>query len=260
MGAESISYFSILTLLVLIIPIIIINYKLQMKINKKTIYSIVRMIIQLSLVGIFLQYIFDLDNRILNMTYVVLMIFIASFSVTRTCGLQLKQFFFPLLMAFLIPSIVIVLFFNSLVIELENVFMAQYVIPIGGMVLGNSLSGNIVCINSFYKAIKTSEKEYLYTLSLSGNKIESLLPFFKDAISSSISPTIASMETIGLVALPGMMTGQILGGSIPITAIKYQIAIMLAIFICRYFSAILSIIFTINFAFDEYDVLTVSFK
>ncbi len=64
------------------------------------------------------------------------------------------------------------------------------------------------------------------------------------------------METIGLVALPGMMTGQILGGSIPITAIKYQIAIMIAIFVTRYFTAILAIKLTTRTAFDDYDRLT----
>ena len=80
-------------------------------------------------------------------------------------------------------------------------------------------------------------------------------PYFKDAVLSSINPTLASIETIGLVALPGMMTGQILGGAIPLTAIKYQIAIMLAIFISRYFSAILSIFFTSGIAFDDFDML-----
>ncbi|MCT4606934.1 MAG: ABC transporter permease [Marinisporobacter sp.] len=124
------------------------------------------------------------------------------------------------------------------------------------MLLGNSLNGNIICINNFYKAIKENEKEYFYYLSLSGNKIEVLLVYFKEAIFSSVRPTIASIETIGLVALPGMMTGQILGGAVPLTSIKYQIAIMIAIFITRYFSALLSILFTVFYAFDEYDVLT----
>ena len=54
-----------------------------------------------------------------------------------------------------------------------------------------------------------------------------------------------------------MITGQILGGAVPLTAIKYQIAIMIAILIARYFSAILSILFTAFNAFDEYDILKI---
>jgi putative ABC transport system permease protein len=130
-------------------------------------------------------------------------------------------------------------------------------ITIGGMLLGNCLSGNIICINNFYKTLKQNQNEYLYSLSVSGNKIEALTPYFRNAILASVNPTIASIETIGLVALPGMMTGQILGGAIPFTAIKYQIAIMIAILITRYFCSILSILFTSIRAFDEFDILKI---
>lgn len=259
MNVEAISYFSILSFMIFIIPIMFINYKLNIKINKKIIYSIIRMVIQLSVVGIFLQYIFDINNPLLNLFYIILMMVIAGFSAVKSCSLKINKFLIPLFCAFAIPSTVILIFFNHFIIRLDNIYSAQYLIPIGGMILGNSLSGNIISINSFYKSIKSNEKKYIYTLSLSGSKTESLVPYFKDSILSSINPTLASIETIGLVALPGMMTGQILSGSIPLTAIKYQIAIMIAILISRYFSAILSILFTTYFAFDDYDMLAIEF-
>lgn len=255
MNGEGISYLSMISLAFLIIPVIIINRKLNISINKKIFYAVGRMVIQLSLVGIFLQYIFDINNSILNFSYLVFMIVVASFSTAKSCNLSIKKFIIPLFLAFLIPNVTILLFFNFFVTKLDNIFHAQYLIPIGGMLLGNTLGGNIICVNNFYKAIKENKKEYFYSLSLSGNKIEALTPYFKNAIITSVSPTIASMETLGLVSLPGMMTGQILGGAIPLTAIKYQIAIMIAIFIARYFSAILSILFTATNSFDEYDVL-----
>lgn len=255
MNGEGISYLSILSLFILIVPIIILNRKLKIDINKKIFYSIGRMGIQLSLVGIFLQYIFNFNNSLLNFSYLVFMITVASFATIKSCNLHLKRFIIPLFLAFIIPNVFVLLFFNTFVIKLDNLFSAQYLIPIGGMLLGNCLSGNIICMNNFYKAIKENRNEYFYSLSLSGNKIEALTPYFKNAILASVNPTLASIETIGLVSLPGMMTGQILGGAIPITAIKYQIAIMIAILIARYFSAILSILFTAHKAFDEYDVL-----
>ncbi|MCT4617888.1 MAG: ABC transporter permease [Marinisporobacter sp.] len=257
MQGEGISYLSMISLFFLIIPVLILNHKLNMKINKRIFYVIFRMVIQLSLVGIFLQTIFDKNNSLINFSYLVFMILVASFTAAKSCSLPIKKFIIPLLFAFLIPNVVVLLYFNFFVINLDQIFHARYLIPIGGMLLGNSLNGNIICINNFYKSIKENEKEYFYYLSLSGNKIEVLLVYFKEAIFSSVRPTIASIETIGLVALPGMMTGQILGGAIPITAIKYQIAIMIAIFIARYFSALLSILFTVFYAFDEYDVLTI---
>ncbi|QZY55979.1 ABC transporter permease [Crassaminicella profunda] len=257
MQGEGISYLSIISLFFLIIPVVILNHKLNMHINKKIFYVIFRMVIQLSLVGIFLQTIFDKNHSLINFLYLVFMIVVASFSTAKSSGLSMKKFVFPLFLAFLIPNVAVLLYFNSFVINLDHLFHAQYLIPIGGMLLGNSLNGNIICINNFYKAIKENEKEYFYYLSLSGSKIEVLMVYFKEAIFSSVRPTIASIETIGLVALPGMMTGQILGGAIPLTAIKYQIAIMIAIFIARYFSAMLSILFTVFYAFDEYDRLMI---
>lgn len=257
MNGEGISYLSILSLFFLIIPIIIINYKLNININKKIFYVIGRMIIQLSLVGIFLQYIFNINNPIVNILYIIFMITVASYSAIKSCNLKIKKFIIPLFLAFIIPNIIVLLFFNTFVTKLNYLFDAQYMIPIAGMLLGNSLSGNIISINNFYKSIRENKNEYLYSLSVSGNKVEALTPYFKNAVLSSINPTLASIETIGLVSLPGMMTGQILGGAIPITAIKYQIAIMIAILISRYFSTVLSILFTAHKAFDDYDILIV---
>lgn len=258
MNGEEISYLSILSLLILVIPIIIINYRLSIKINKKILLGIGRMAIQLSLVGLFLQYIFDYNNAYINLLYLLFMIGVASYSTIKTCELQLKVFALPLLGAFVIANFLVVIFFNAFVVDLKNIFDAQYLIPIGGMVLGNSLSGNIIGLNSFYKAIKENKNEYFYVLSLSGSRYEALLPYFKNAILTSVNPTIASIETIGLVSLPGMMTGQILGGSVPLTAIKYQIAIMIAILVTRYFSVILAILFTMYKAFDDFDILITS--
>ena len=87
------------------------------------------------------------------------------------------------------------------------------------------------------------------------SRIQALKPYFKESFLAAITPTIASMATIGLVSLPGMMTGQILGGSIPIVAIKYQIAIMFSIFYTEYFSTMLSVLFSLKVGFNELDVL-----
>lgn len=219
------------------------------------IYALLRMTVQLSIIGLVLQYFFDLNNVFVNITYVLFMITVASHSMLKTTKLPYKTFGLSVWLSVVLPHYIVLLFFNYFVVGLDNIFEAQFLIPIGGMLLGNSLSGNILAISSFYTRIKDQEKQYYYTLGLSASRSEALRPYFTHALRSSINPTIASMETIGLVALPGMMTGQILGGSIPITAIKYQIAIMVAIFVTRYFTAILAIYLTSKKAFDDYDRL-----
>jgi putative ABC transport system permease protein len=219
--------------------------------NKRILISVVRMIIQLSLVGLYLQYIFDLNNQILNVTYILIMMLVASISITNSTPLKKKKLYFPIFISMVIPNLFMVLFFNKMVINLNNIFDARYIITIGGMLLGNVLSGDIVGLNSFFKDIEDNKKIINYDLALGASLNQALKPYVKNSLTSSITPTVSSMATIGLVSLPGMMTGQILGGSVPLEAIMYQIAIMIAIYVTRYFNILSSIYITNKYIFDN---------
>jgi putative ABC transport system permease protein len=185
------------------------------------------MVIQLSLVGIYLEYIFKWNLWYVNVLYVFVMMSLAAFSIIKSVQLPFKKLLVPIFLAIMIPTLFMLFYFNLLVVQAEYTFDAKYVIPIGGMILGNVLSGIIVGLNSFYKGIAAAEKTYQYNLALGATLVQARAPYFREAVYATINPTVASMATIGLIALPGMMTGQILGGSEPFVAIKYQIAIML---------------------------------
>ncbi len=92
-------------------------------------------------------------------------------------------------------------------------------------------------------------------IMLEGKQIEFSYPFFQSALKKSANPALASMATIGLVSLPGMMTGQILSGSSPMTTIQYQIMIMLAIFSGTILWAFLVIKFCNRTVFFENDMV-----
>lgn len=231
---NEISYKEILYLLLLVLPTLFINKNLNIGINKKIVTSIIRMSIQLSLVGLYLQYLFDLNSKILNLCYMLLMMMIAAASVIHSTGFSLKRLYAPIFISILLPNLFMILFFNGIVVRLENVLDARYVITIGGMLLGNVLSGDIVGLTTFYRGIAANRKRVNYDLALGATRFEATKPYLRDAIKASIMPTVASMATLGLIALPGMMTGQILGGSVPMEAIMYQLAIMVAIYVARY--------------------------
>jgi len=255
MGTTQITYMGLFLLLILIIPLMLMNKQLKLSLNKRMVYVIIRMFIQLTLVGLFLQFLFERNDPLLNCAYLTVMIVVAGFSALKSTGLSFSKVGIPIMAAFIIPNIVMIFYFNKIVINLASPFDARYFIPIGGMLMGNSLSGIIVGLNRFYDAIRNDQKTYFYTLALGATRSEALFPYVKNALLASISPTLASLETIGLVHLPGMMTGQILGGSFPIVAIRYQMAIMLAILVIRYASTLLAIYFTSIRAFNEFDVL-----
>lgn len=255
MEAQNITYGSLGLLLILVIPIIIFNIKFNISINKRLLFSILRMTIQLTLVGIYLQYIFEYNNLFINIAYITIVVGVATFSTINTCKLDMKRLFLGLFISFFVPLIIILLYFNAVVVKIDYLFDAKYLITIGGMLLGNSLSGNIIGISSFYNSVKENNKEYCYTLGLGASKFEALKPYLKQGLLASINPTIASIATIGLVSLPGMMTGQILGGSMPFLAIKYQLAIMLAILVTRFFSIVLALAFASKQLFNKFDML-----
>lgn len=253
--AVDLSVFSMIMCgVLLLIPIIATHY-LKIGLTRDLLISTTRMVIQLVLIGFFLEFLFEHNNFFLNVAWFLVMILAAAISVINNSGLAIKHFIKPIFASLFIANIFVVLYFNYFIARLDFIFDARYLIAIGGMVLGNALRSNVVGLGNFYKAIHREENLYHYKLSLGATKYEAMLPFAKQSFKAAIEPTIATMATMGIVSLPGMMTGQILGGSVPLVAIKYQIAIMVAILASTVISIGLSILFTVRFSFRSNGVL-----
>ncbi|MDW7674321.1 MAG: ABC transporter permease, partial [Bacillota bacterium] len=228
MNTPDLSLFSMaLAFLLLVIPLGA-SYIFKLGLFGSTVASVIRMSVQLLLVGFFLEYIFAWNNIWLNILWFLIMVVFASVSVIRESQLKLKLFLLPTLISFTIANGFVLLYFNGMVVKLTNVLEAQYIIAIGGMLLGNSLKGIVVGITLFYQNIKREQSRFIYSLSLGASQLEAIAPYFRNSLVSALKPTIASMATMGIVFLPGLMTGQILSGLNPAIAIKYQIAIMVA--------------------------------
>ena len=254
-GAQDLSLFSMLMCAVLLlVPFAVFRY-FKLGMTKDLLVSTLRMSVQLILIGFFLEYLFRLNNWVVNLLWFLVMITVAVFSVISSSKLSPKHFFLPMLLAFVIANVFVVVYFNFFIVRLDSLFDAKYVIAIGGMILGNSLRSNVVGLGDFYQALKKDENQYFYQLSLGATKYEALLPYAKKSFVAAINPAIATMATMGVVSLPGMMTGQILGGSVPLVAIKYQIAIMIAILASSVLSILLSIFITTRSAISRSGVL-----
>ncbi|MCK5343625.1 MAG: ABC transporter permease, partial [Candidatus Heimdallarchaeota archaeon] len=209
--------------LILLLPLTIILL-LKLNLFKDVIVAVVRMSFQLFIVGILLIYLFKWNNTLLNLLWFLIMILFATYSVIRNSNLRLRSSAFPVLLALMIVSFLVVLYFNALILGIDNVFQAQFLIVLSGMILGNSMRGTIIGISGFYKDLRRNEDRYLHRIAHGATVFEAVKPYYRNAIESAIRPTVAAMSTIGIVFLPGMMAGQILGGASPDEAIKYQIA------------------------------------
>ncbi|NLF31501.1 MAG: ABC transporter permease [Planctomycetes bacterium] len=240
--------------LLLILPAAILLHQ-RVPMLRDTGIAIARMTVQLLFVGFYLQVLFRRNDPWLNLAWLLVMVGVADGSILRGCRLNVRRFAGPVFLALLVGTAVPVGVFVGPILRRPVLLDAQYVIPLAGMVLGNCLRADIIGLKTFYEAIARSEKAYHQSLAQGARLSEALHPYFRDALQAALLPTVASMATIGLVALPGMMTGVILAGADPMTAIKYQIAIMIAIFSGTAVTVFTAVWLTIRRSFNAYGIL-----
>ncbi len=224
----------------LIIPYAL-NQFYQLELGKEISVSVLRMVFQLLLIGLYLEFVFNLNSFSLNLLWVSAMILVGASAILDKSKLPKSELLAPVafgLIAGLFPLIIILCL---AIVRPTPFYSAQYVIPLCGMLLGNSLAGNIVALQNLFTAFDERKAEYEGALSLGASPAFASAPFVKAAMQKALAPILASMSTTGLVTLPGMMTGQILGGTSPIIAIKYQLLILIAIFVMLTVSVTISL-------------------
>jgi len=237
--------------ILMIIPILVFIYY-KVGLIKDTIIAILRMTTQLLMVGLYLGYIFKLDNIIINISWVVIMSIIATHTIIKRSGLNLKMFFIPIFLSGIISIFITDAYILGFIIQPNNIFNARYFIPITGMMLGNTIKNVIITLNAYYNKLNDEQSTYRWRIANGATKREALQPFIQNALKIAFNPMIATTAIMGLISLPGMMTGQIIGGNTPNTAIKYQILILITVFSSTVLNVILAILFSDKISFDKY--------
>lgn len=252
MGTMDISYLSLgIGLLLLLIPVYYI-WRYETKLLKAICVGAVRMIVQLLFIGVYLRYLFEWDNPVVNTLWVLVMVYIAAETALNRTKVKRAVLMWPLIVGLVVASVLIGLYFLGIVLKLDNVFSAQYFIPIMGILLGNMLTVNVIAVGTFYSSLQREQNLYYFLLGNGASRNEALMPFMRQAIVKSFAPTIANMAVMGLVSLPGTMIGQILGGSTPDVAIRYQIMIVVITMSASMLSLVIAIKLSCRRAFDAY--------
>ena len=150
MGTIDISYLSLgIGLLLLLIPLFYI-WKFKTGLLRATLIGTARMIVQLFFIGIYLKYLFLWNNPWINFLWVIVMILVASQTALARTQLKRKILLIPISVGFLCSVVCVGMYFIGIVLRLENVFSAQYFIPIFGILMGNMLSSNVIALNTYY--------------------------------------------------------------------------------------------------------------
>lgn len=216
-----VSVMSLLISSILVLVSLIFSYTQKLKLEKETIISVIRAVVQLVAVGYVLEYVFGLQNPIFTTLLVVFMAFNAAWNASKR-GKGIRN---GLLISFI--SIAVGAGGTLLVLVLAGAikYTPNQIIPVSGMIISNAMVALGLCYRQLIADFKSRREEVETKLALGADVLPSSIDILRDCIRTGMLPTIDSAKTLGIVSLPGMMTGLILAGSSPLTAIKYQIMV-----------------------------------
>lgn len=204
---------SLINLLYSLLPLILVYIFYLKWVNNKTelIYATIRMVIQLLIVGYVLIYIFEKKDILIGSFILLFMIIVSTFITIRNTSDKSYFHFLKIFMSIFLSGIFHIFLIICFILDFDTFYEPRYVIPIAGMIFANSM-------NALSLSIERFEKEIIRNNSFENARAISF--------HSAMIPQINSLLAVGLVTLPGMMTGQILSGIDPLIAVRYQIMIM----------------------------------
>ncbi|HFR3426562.1 TPA: iron export ABC transporter permease subunit FetB [Streptococcus suis] len=206
----------------LVLVAISISQKEKLGLTKDIFMAVVRTVLQLIFVGYILKFIFQASNVFLSMAMVLIILYNASVQANKRNPNSKKSLLHPFLALLASTGLTLTILVLSGAIK----FIPSQVIPISGMLASNAMTAIGLSYRAMYKSFTDNRQQVLEKLSLGATVKLASQDILREAIKTGMQPTIDSAKTVGLVSLPGMMSGLIFAGVDPVHAIRYQIMVM----------------------------------
>ncbi|MDD9945654.1 MAG: iron export ABC transporter permease subunit FetB [Myxococcales bacterium] len=213
----------------LLIVVGLVSVALQLGLGKRLLLAAVRTVVQLTLVGMVLEWVFARERWWLVSALFASMLLNAGLSAVQRTERRFRGIWLTGILSVSVSGIVATFVVTEAVIGVDPWYAPRYTIPLLGMVLGNALTGISLCLDRAMSDLKGRRGEVEGMLVLGATIWEATRPVVAGAVRAGMIPILNSMSVVGIVSLPGMMTGQILAGARPIDAVKYQIVVMFMI-------------------------------
>ncbi|WP_029897214.1 ABC transporter permease [Desulfohalovibrio reitneri] len=199
----------------------------QLRLGRELAVGTVRTFAQLFLMGYVLRLVFDADMLILSLGVFLVMVATATHIVSGRARQPKVGVRLPVFATMLTSYFLVALLVTSVIVGAKPWWRPEYFIPLSGMVVGNSMTALSLALERLFADLRAKRAEVEMRLCLGADYREASQPIVRDALRAGMIPSINSMMGVGLVFIPGMMTGQILAGADPLAAIRYQIVVML---------------------------------
>ncbi len=238
-AVHNISLFGLLLAYSMILVLIGLSHLTRLKLEKDLFIGSLRAMGQLYIMGAVLVYIFSLHRWYVVMGLLILMMLFATHTAIRRIKRPIPGLFTITLSALIAGSVITLVFITGVVVGWKPWYEPRYLIPIGGMVLGNSMNGLALAADRLVSELAGNRHRIETLLALGASPSQAAKQSILRSARAAMIPSINNMMVMGMVLLPGMMSGQIIAGASPVTAVRYQVVIVYAII----FSAALSTLF-----------------
>jgi len=228
-GLIDVSWLDVGVSLGLIVICIGIVASMRWGMEKDLIVGTVRTIIQLAITGYFLVFVFNVNSILFVIAILLIMGVIAAYTARGRVKQPFPNAIPVLYFSITLGSLFTLGFVTILTMSDPAALTARYLIPLGGMAIGNTLNGMSLAAERFRSDLESRKDKIELLLSLGATFDRAVAEFKKSAFVAAMIPTLNSMMIVGLIQIPGIMTGQILSGEDPLIAARYQIIIMFMI-------------------------------
>jgi len=203
---------------------------LRLGMERTLLLAAVRTVVQLLLVGLVLQWVFHLERWYAVLALMAVMTLIAGITAVQRANRRYPWLWLDTLLGIWLSSWLITAFALFVIVRNDQPwYQPQYAIPLLGMVLGNTLNGITLGVGTLTDDLVNRRRQTETLLALGATRWEAAAGPVRHAVRTGMIPIVNAMMIVGVVSLPGMMTGQLLSGVAPIEAVKYQIVIMFLI-------------------------------
>jgi len=235
----------------LILIVLMVSWRLRLHLTKTLFMAALRTVVQLSFIGLILAWIFAREQWYEVLSILTIMTLIAGSAAKNRVKRRYKGLFIDTLLAVSVSAVMVTAIAILVILEVQPWYTPQFVIPILGLILGNSLTAISLTSNQLINAFYEQQARIEMMLSLSATPFEAVHEQIRTAIINGMTPTLNSMLVVGVVSLPGMMTGQILAGADPTQAIRYQIVTMFLICVSSTLGCTISALLTYRRFFNK---------
>ncbi|HYW79633.1 MAG TPA: iron export ABC transporter permease subunit FetB [Thermoguttaceae bacterium] len=207
----------------------VISVLLHLGLQRRLLIAAVRTVVQLLLIGLVLRWIFSAGQWYVVLALMLVMTLIAGMAAVGRTGRHYPGIRLDSIISIWASSWLITALALTVIVQVEPWYRPQYAVPLLGMILGNTLNGISLGLDRLGETLVGQRDQVETLLALGATRWEAAREPIREAVRTGMIPILNTMMVVGLVSMPGMMTGQLLAGTDPMQAVMYQIVIMFLI-------------------------------